>query len=250
MKRSRSVGMDVLGHSVNAYMKNLKLMLFFSVPALLALLIPLASPLPTYIAVGGTYLRTSSMPELTGFDIAFMVIAFLASLFLISFATAAICIIVKSQRTLTHIRREVIGGIEKYVLNIFWIFLTAELLYIIVGMLAYEWQVQGWLNPLATLVGSLFLVYAPAALVIDDMRPFRAVEASFNSVKRRPELFLLWVAVAVVSLSIVEILALVLLRENHKLAQLIVLVLNSLFIFPFLMVLQTQIYMAKYPLAK
>ncbi len=240
--------MGVLEHSVNAYLKNMKLMLFFSVPALLAFLIPLASPLPTYIAVGGAYLRTSSMPELTSFDIAFMGIAFLVSLFLISFATAAICIIVKSQRTYTHIRREVIRGIEKYVLNIFWIFLTAELLYIIVGMLAYEWQVQSWLNPLATLAGSLFLIYAPAALVIDDMRPFRAIESSFNSVKRRPELFLLWVAVAVVSLSVVEVLALALL--DHKLAQLAVLVLNSLFIFPFLVVLQTQIYMAKYPLAK
>jgi len=241
--------MGVLEHSVNAYMRNMKLMLFFSVPALLAVLIPFASPLPTYIAVGGAYLRTSSMPELTGFDIAFMAAAFLVSLFLISFATAAICIIVKSERTLTHIRREVVRGIEKYVLNIFWIFLTAELLYIIVGMLAYEWQVQGWLNPLATLIGSLFLIYAPAALVIDDMRPFRAIEASFNSVKRRPELFLLWVVIAVVSLSLVELIVLALLQQ-HKLAQLIALVLNSLFIFPFLVVLQTQIYMAKYPLAK
>jgi len=240
--------MGVLEHSVNVYSRNLKLMLFFSIPAFLAFLIPLASPLPTYIAVGGTYLRTGSVPELTGLDIAVMALSFLLSLFLISFAIAAINIVVKSQRTLTGIRKQVIEGIEKYVLNIFWIFLTAEILYIIVSFLAYDWQAQSWLNPLATLVGSVFLIYAPAALVIDEMRPFRAIEASFNSVARRPELFLLWIAVAVLLLSFVELLALALLP--HKLAQLAALALNSLFLFPFLVVLQAQIYMAKYPLAK
>ncbi|VVC02668.1 Uncharacterised protein [Candidatus Burarchaeum australiense] len=243
--------MGVLEHSLNAYSRNLKLMLFFSLPALLAVLIPLASPLPTFVAVGGAYLRTSSMPDLTSFDIAVMGIAFLVSLLLISFATAAICIVVRSQRTLTHIRREVIIGIEKYVLNIFWLFLTAELLYIIVGLVAYDWQVQSWLNPLATLLVSCFLVYAPAALVIDDMRPLRAIEASFNAVRKRPELFLLWIVIAVVSLSLVEFIGLSLSGlVSHKVAQLGVLVINSLFIFPFLVVLQTQIYMAKYPLAR
>ncbi|RLG20264.1 hypothetical protein DRN67_00360, partial [Candidatus Micrarchaeota archaeon] len=130
--------MEVLRHAVNAYTRNLKLMLFFSIPALLAFLIPILSPLPTYIAVGGTYLRTSSLPELTQFDIALMALSFLASLFLISFATAAINMVVKSQRTLTNIRQEVIAGIEKYVLRIFWLFFTFELLYTITGLLAYE----------------------------------------------------------------------------------------------------------------
>ena len=240
--------MEVLKHTVNAYTRNIKLMLFFSVPALLAFLVPILLPLPTYIAVGGTYLRTSSMPELTQFDIALMALAFLLSLFLISFAIAAINIVVKSQRTLTNIKKEVVAGIEKYVLNIFWLFLTVELLYVIVGLLAYEWGVQNWLNPLATLVGSVLLIYAPAALVIDDMRPFRAVEASIKTVVRAPLLFLLWIAVAVVLLSLSEVVALALLQ--HKTAQMLVLVLNSLFFLPFLIVLQAQIYMTKYPLAR
>jgi len=240
--------MEILRHTVNAYSRNLKLMLFFSIPAFLAFLVPLLSPLPTYIAVGGTYLRTSSMPELTQFDMAVMAFAILLSLFLISFAIVAINIVIKSQRTFTQIRTQVIDGIEKYVMNIFWLFLTFELLYVIIGMLAYDWGVQNWLNPLTTLVGSVLLVYAPAALVIDEMRPFRAVEASVKTVMRAPGLFVLWIAVAVAMLSVSEVIALALLP--HASAQMLVLVLNSFFLLPFLIVMQTQIYMTKYPLAR
>ncbi len=240
--------MNVLEHALKSYARNFPLIVFFSVPALLALLMPLLSPMPTYVAVGGTYLRTGSMPELTGFDIALMAVSSLVSLFLISFAITAINVVVKSERTLTNITKQVILGLEKYVLNIFWIFLTAQLLFLIVALLAYDWQVQAWLNPLATLVASLFIIYAPAALVIDDMRPFRALQASYNHVVRNPAMFLIWIAVAVVSLSIVELLALAVLP--HSMAQFAVLIVNSLIIFPFLVVLQAQCYMKKYPLAK
>lgn len=240
--------MNFLKHGVAAYLRNFKLMLFFSVPALLALLIPVLSPLPTYTAVGGTFLRTGSVPELTAFDIALMSISFLASLFLISFALVSINIVVKSQRTMTQIRKQVILGLEKYVLNVFWIFLTAQLLFLIVGFLAYDWHAQNWLNPLFTLGVSLFLVYTPAALVIDDMRPFRALQASYNSVVRNPGVFLAWLAIAIVSISALELLALAALP--HAAAQIVVLVVNSLFIFPFLVVLQAHAYMEKYPLSK
>lgn len=240
--------MSILAHAFKMYSRNFKLMLFFSVPALLALLIPTFSPLPTYMAVGGTFLRTSSVPELTGVDVAVMVFSFLASLFLISFAAVAINVVVKSERTLTNIKKQMILALEKYVLNVFWISLTFQLLYVIINFLAYDLQVQSWLNPLAVLFGSLFTIYMPAALVIDDLRPFRALQASYTSVVRRPILFLAWLALAFASLSVVEFLALALLP--HSIAQYAALAANSLFIFPFLLVLQAQCYMAKYPLAR
>ncbi|MFA6036253.1 MAG: hypothetical protein WC759_04825 [Candidatus Micrarchaeia archaeon] len=240
--------MNVIEHALKSYSRHFGIMVFFSVPALLALLIPLLSPMPTYTAVGGTFLRTGSMPELTSFDIALMSVSSLVSLFLISFAITAISIVVKSERTLTHIRKQVILALEKYTLNIFWIFLTAQLLFLIVALLAYEWQVQSWLSPLATLLASLFLIYVPAALVIDDMRPFRALQASYNHVLKNPMAFLTWIAVAVVSLSVVELVMLALLP--HAIAQFAVLIINSLIIFPFLVVLQAHCYMAKYPLAR
>ncbi len=80
------------------------------------------------------------------------------------------------------------------------------------------------------------------------MRTFRAVEASVKTVMRAPLLFLLWIVVAVVLLSLSELVALALF--HHSTAQMLVLVLNSIFFLPFLLVLQAQIYMTKYPLAR
>ena len=70
--------MDVIKYAAEAYTNNIKMLLFFSLPFLLAFLIPVFSPMPTYAAVGGTFLRTGSMyMDLTSFDIALIALTFL-----------------------------------------------------------------------------------------------------------------------------------------------------------------------------
>ena len=187
--------MDVLKDTANAYLTNIKMVSFFSLPFLLAVLIPLLAPTPTYVALGGTFLRTGSMyVDLTGLDVAVIVLSFLVSLFLVSFAIVAINLLIKSQRTFTNIRTEVLEGIEKYTLTVFWLYLTAFIIGLIAILIGYEYGISTWFSPLVALLLSLPLFYAPTAIVIDEQRPLVAMRTSLFMIMRRMEMFLLWIA--------------------------------------------------------
>jgi hypothetical protein len=80
--------------------------------------------------------------------------------------------------------------------------------------------------------------------VIDEMRPYRAAQKSVSMVISKLPYFLLWLAIALVLLSAIDFAALALLP--HSTGSLAVLLLNSILLMPFLIVLQTQIYMSKY----
>lgn len=242
--------MDVLKYTANAYLKNVKMVSFFSIPFLLAFLIPLLAPTPTYVALGGTFLRTGSMyVDLTGVDIAIIVLSFLISLFLVAFAIVAINLLIKSQRTFTNIRTEVIEGIEKYTLTVFWLFLTAWIICLIVNLIGYEFGINGWLTPVVGILISLPLFYAPTAMVIDEQRPLLALRTSLYMIARRMEMFLLWMLIGIAALSLVDIVF-ILLHNYIPLARYLVLVVNSLVILPFLVMMQVQIYLTKYTILK
>jgi hypothetical protein len=223
--------------------------LFFSVPFLLAFAIPLLSPMPTYVSIGATFLRTGSMfVDLTYFDIGLIFVSSLASLFLISFATVSINLVIKSQRTLTNIRTEVIEGIEKYTTTIFLLYTLSTVLSLIVLLVSYEYGMEGLTTPLFSFFVSL-LFYVPAAIVIDELRPTEAMKMSLYMIKNKFALFILWLAVGFVMLSVLDIV-LIALSDVIPWGRYIVLVLNSLIVMPFLIILQTQIYLTKYTILR
>jgi hypothetical protein len=76
------------------------------------------------------------------------------------------------------------------------------------------------------------------------MRPFRAAQRSFSMVFAKFDAFLLWIGISIVLLSVLDVVFLSLLP--HKIGSLAVVLINSLVLMPFLIVLQTQIYMSKY----
>lgn len=234
----------ILQHSIDAYLGHIRLISLFSLSLLFAFLIPLFVRLPTYVSLGGIFLRTGSIPELTSVDAGVMVLSFLVSLFLISFAMVNINLVIRSERTSTHIGNEVIRGITKYTLNVFWLYLTAELLLLIIQLITFEWGVQEILSPILSFLIVLPFFYAPAGLVIDDLRPFRAVQKSLSMVLSKLPYFLLWLAISFVLLTIPELFLFAILP--HGIVPWLVLALNSLLLMPFLIVLQTQIYMSKY----
>ena len=241
---------EVLDYSIEAFKKNAKLVLFFSVPFLLAFAIPLLSPMPTYVSIGATFLRTGSMfIDLTYFDIGLIFVSSLASLFLISFATVSINLVIKSQRTLTNIRTEVIEGIEKYTTTIFLLYTLFIVLSLIVLLVSYEYGMEGLTTPLFSFFVSLLLFYVPAAIVIDELRPTEAMKMSLYMIKNKFVLFILWLAVGFVMLSVLDTI-LIALSDVIPWGRYIVLVLNSMVVMPFLIILQTQIYLTKYTILR
>ena len=242
--------MGILQYTWAAYTRNVKLISFFSIPFLLALLIPLLSPMPTFLSAGGSFLRFGSIPteDLTQGNMAIIAVFSLASLFLVSFALVAINIVIKSQRTLTQIRSEVLQGIEKYTFSVFWLLLTFELLYLIVNMFLFEFGLHRVLGSLLTFLLSLPIFFAPAAIVIDDLGPSAAVRMSLNVMKMRFAYFLLWMVIGAAALVVLDGALLAIL--SHTLAEYAVLVVNSVVLLPFLVVMQTQIYLSKYTIIR
>lgn len=242
--------MDLLSYSIEGYLKNIKLIIFFSLPFLLAFLIPVFSPTPTYIALGGIFLRSGSMfIDLTYQDIALIILSLLSSLFLISFAIVAINLLIKSQRTLTNIRTEIIEGIEKYTLIVFWLYTTAFILSLIATLVSYEYNLQELVGPVFSFLLHLMLFYAPAAIVIDELKPINAMKMSLYMIKKRFKYFLMFILIGLVLLSISDFV-MISLKNYSPLFRYIVLVVNSLFVLPFLIILQTQIYLTKYTILK
>jgi len=235
---------------LEGYIKNIKLIVFFSISFLLAFLIPLFSPTPTYIALGGIFLRTGSMfIDLTYQDIGLILLSLLSSLFLISFAIVAINLLIKSQRTLTNIRTEIIEGVEKYTLIVFWLYTMAFIISLVVILISYEYNLQELIAPLFSLLVHLPLFYMPAAIVIDEMRPINAMKMSLYMIRKRFKYFVLFILVGWALLSISD-LFLISLKSYFQWSSYVVLIINSLFILPFLIILQTQIYLTKYTILK
>lgn len=243
---------EVIDYSVEAFRKNARLVVFFSVPFLLSFAIPLLSPMPTYVSIGATFLRTGSMfVDLTYFDIGLIFVSSLASLFLISFAIVSINLVIKSQRTMTNIRTEVIEGIEKYTMTIFLLYSIAVVLSLVVLLISYEYQAEGLTTPLFSFLISLPLFYTPAALVIDELRPTEAMKMSLYMIKNKFLLFVLWLVLGFVMLSVLDAVF-VFLASSFSLSwtRYVMLVLNSLIVMPFLVILQTQMYLTKYTILK
>jgi len=234
----------ILQLSFKAYRENIRLISFFSIPSLIAFLIPAMVNTPVFSALGGSFLRTGSIPDMTGADLGVVIFGVLVSLYLVSFAIVNINLVIKSQRTGTNIKKEVLRGITGYTLNVFSLFLLGTIALLIIQLVTFEMGAQKWLAPLLSLLVWLPLFYAPAALVIDDMRPYRAAQKSVSMILSKLPYFLLWLVIAFALLALLDAAALALLP--HKMGSLAVLLLNSLLLMPFLIVLQTQIYMSKY----
>lgn len=230
------------------YLKRLGLILVFSVPFVLAFLMPALVPAPTYLSLGGVFLRTGSLPELSVLDLVLTGAAYALSLFIISDTIVNLNIVIRSKRTLTSIKHEVAQALGTYAMRIFYIYTLALLLMFIAQLLTYENPLQNWIYPIFTLVVSALLFFVPPAVVIDNSDTPTAIRRSARMALQSPHFVLLWVFVALFSVSVVKVAGDLLFSSPFS--GYFSLLVNSLLLLPFLTVLQTQMYMEKYPLAR
>lgn len=234
----------LLEHTWKVYAENFNIILLLALPGLLALLVPLAVGTPIYISLGGLYLRTGSIPDLTSASAGVMLATVLLSVFLMSFALASINLVIKSERTMTHIGKEVIRSLTTTALSVFWVFLFALLAFFIIQLVTYEYRLQAILSPLLSFALGLALLFVPTALVIDEVRPWRALELSVKTLVTKLPLVGLWLVITLLLLSLADGLFLWLLP--HPLASWLALLFNSLIVLPFIVVMLGQIYISKY----
>src|SRR5208283_1280520 len=94
---------NILKDSWETYSNNIRLVLLFSIPFIIAFLIPLLAPLPTYVSSGAIFLRSASIfQNINAIGVSIIILSLFLSLLFLSFAFVAISLIVKGARTYTR----------------------------------------------------------------------------------------------------------------------------------------------------
>jgi hypothetical protein len=246
----RKISMKIiLEQTIKTYFANIYLILLSSISFILAFIVPLFASFPTYNDAGAVLLRTASIYlNLNPFNTAIIVISTLFSLLFLSFAIVAINIVVKHSRTQTKIRSEVIRGIEKYTGRVFVILLVATLIIIAVNILSFNTGYSGIITAIVALVITPFVFYAPSSIVIDESKVVRSLQASIKYFAKRPDYFIVWLVIAIVVITAFDFLFIVV--AGTVISRYGMLIFSSLFILPFLVLLQGEFYMSRFKLLK
>ena len=240
----------VLMHIVGTYFTNIYLILLSSLSFLIALLVPVFASFPTFNDMGGVFIRTASIYlNLNIFNTAIIVFSTLFSLLFLSFAIVAINVVVKHSRTQTRIRAEVIRGLEKYTSKVFLILLLATVVVILANVLTYSTGYSGIITAVVALLITPFIFYAPASVVIDDSKNIlRSMKASAKFFSKRIDYFVVWLVIAIVLLTLFDFIFIA--ATGTVLSRYAMLIFGSLFILPFLVLMQSEFYMSRFKLLK
>lgn len=238
----------VVAYSLEFYFKKIALLALFSIPFFAASLVPVLVPLPTYLAAGALFARTGSLPDFSILDISIIVIAYLIAMFIIADTIVNINIIVRSKRTLTETTQEMISAVPKHATRIFCVLTIVFILHLIAQLLLHDIYGQTVIYPLFSFVLSYLLLFVPPAIVIDDSDVGTAIIRSGDLALRKPLLCISWLAIGALTLVLSKISGDFLF--SGVFSQYFALLVNSIVLLPFLIILQTQMYMEKYPLAR
>ena len=244
---------NILAHTSAAYGRNGKLILFFSVPFLVA--VPLLSLLPNFSTLGGIFLRFGSVPAtLSLVEFGFIAAIFLVSLLLASFAIAAVNVVIRSQRTLNLMSHYEASRIEHATFRLFFVLLAATLVILASNLLLLDLHVnfggkvvalQPLLGSLVSFVVSAAILFVPQAIAVDDAGVPQALRKSVKFVFQKPAYFVLFLVAGSVLLLLNDALFLTVMPGSARMASLLV---TAFLIVPLLEVVKTQIYLSKYTL--
>jgi hypothetical protein len=238
---------NVLKYTVDTYLSNIRLILLFSLAFVIAFLIPVFASFPTYSDAGAIFIRTASLfVNLNIINTAVIVVAVLFSLLFLSFAIVAINIVVKHSRTHTKIKKEVMEGLEKYTAKVFVVLLISTFIVLAVNVLSYSKGYSQILTAVAGLVITPFVFYAPASIVIDDNRTSRAITSSLKYFISRFDYSILWLVIAIILLTLFDFIFIAI--GGPMLSSYLMLAFDSIFILPFLVLLQSELYMKRFRL--
>lgn len=237
----------IIDYTFKEYRRNLWLILIFSVLFIISMLSLFLAPSPTYASLGGSYLRIGSIPELTAGDIAIIVGAYLLSLFIFADAVTNINLIIKANRTMNKMPKELFKGMFKYALKIFFVYTIAMLLVFAINIATFESTLHDLVYPVASFLVFMAIFFVPPAVIIDDMDTFHAIRASIKMLKAKWRLVLFWAAAGLIAISIIELITFAILPSS--IAKYLVIAFNGLVIIPVLTIFQSQLYMEKYALS-
>jgi hypothetical protein len=245
---------NLLEDAWEIYAKNIKLVLLFSIPFIISVIIPMLALRPTYIASGAIFLRSASIfLDINAVSVAVIIVSLFLSLLFLSFAFVAISLIVKGERTYTKHARTVIRDIEKYTGKVFVVLLFYAFALVLSNMLGYSLGIEG-ITPIVGFFLFIAVFYAPTAIVIDNKRVLAAMKQSVVMVIKKPQYFVVWFVLITLVLSVIDFVVIAvagaLLSQGTILSQYLLLVVNSLFVLPYFIIYQAEAYMRRFSILK
>jgi hypothetical protein len=224
-----------------------KLISIFAIPLIITL--PLALALPNFMSLGGIFLRFGSVGhDLSSFDLFITAIAFVISLFVISFALVAINMLIKSQRSMVKPSHYDIEKVWQHTWNLFLVFFVVFLLVLGFNVFLYDYGLSQSVGLIISLVLSLIVIFAPQAIVIDDLDARYIFTMSASVVVRKFWYFVgfLIIAALLMMLNTALFLSIFPALSDVLTAHYLAVIVNALLIVPFLEVFKVQIYLSKY----
>ncbi len=238
----------IVRYALDFYLNRVALVALFSIPFLIAVLIANLVAADTFLAAGGLFLSTAMIPDLSALDIVLTIIAYAVIMFIISDTIVNLNILVRSRRTLNETTTEMILAMKTHAMRILYILTLAVLVMFVMQLLTYDHPLRTWLYPISMLVFFFFISFSMPAVVIDNASTSNALEYSIRFALRKPLLVIKWMLTLVVLLGGAMVFSYYTLSSPFW--EYLVLLLNSLVFLPFMLILQTQMYMEKYPLAR
>ncbi len=236
-------------YSLEVYRGNFKLFLFFSIAFLIAFVIPLFASIPAYSDLGSIYLRSSSVyfgGGILGFII--IIVSSLFSLLFLSFAIVAINLIVKQQRTSVKLSSKMLKGIEVYTSRVFVLLLIFTFIIMGINLSLYGSGFDGIATAFAILVLSPLFIYTPSSIVIEDRKIINAIIAGSRFLFKKLNYFLIFLVFGIIILSVVGFVFDFI--PNPVVSGYLQLIVDSLFVLPFLVLLLSEMYISKFAMLK
>ena len=233
------------------YTENIReILLVFSIPAVLSYVVLLLINKSTFPAFGGSFLRTIDIYGLPITDLLFLGIVYLISTYLISDAVANINVLIKKERTYKTLTKDIMSTIGTYALRMTIVSVFIILMVVLGQILTINLSNGEIIYAIYLLVLGMLFFYAPPAIIIDNMSPLQSLIYSVKIIGKgyHFNLAVVWMLIGFVSLSVLD--AIILLFLTYPLAEFLIILVNAITIYPFLFVLQTHMYMDKYPLTK
>jgi len=248
--KNAKVKNTIMEYTMQVYLKNFGLIILASIPGLFGLAMPLLVGMPSYVSLGGVYLRTASIVDLDNVAIVAMSASVLVCVYLMSFAIVAINMVIKRQRTMKRLSMDDLRSIAQWTNSVFVAYISAMILFLLVQIYTYDNQWQSVIVPLVNIIIGFGLLFFPTAMIMDEIRSFRALQRSIGMVFAKPVLILQWLIISLILLSVVDVVSLTIVDFLPFIPRIIgqwaVMAFNSLIILPFLIVLLAQIYINKY----
>lgn len=237
----------IIQHTINEYKRNLWFILLFSAMFVISTLATLLAPTPTYVSLGGTFLRIRNLPELTVPDLTIIIWAYLFSLFIFACAVSSINIIIKANRTLARIPTELFKVGLGYALRIFFIYTIVMLVIAAINIASFENPNHNLIYNVLSFLVFMAVFFVVPAIVIDDMETFNAIFVSIKLLGTKWQLVCIWALAGLIILSLIEFISFTIIPS--AIAKYVVILLNGLIIIPIFTIFQTQVYLEKYPLS-